>query len=322
MIQIAAIIVDLKSKVLSREKDHFMFRIDLKPNDCNTFTIGSYYGDQIIDTSKPIDQSKLSSSMFIDNFESSYVLPPGCVYLSNNKSIAIFKQPPMYREITYANKDAGAIENNELDDMNYDSYDRFSFRIPIPATLYVMIVEPSTKHLNQMHAFCYTSNKLTPDTELFLLPLPNYYIDGKLCMSSRDYFTPKSIYQYYNYLINSVWSSNYNYDTIGVLRSYIENLSAHFGNHKSFNRFFSKDIMPDFDYDDDKRDYLIFQMYSFLSSISMSEAINKIKWRKVRWADDDSPGLGYSHIERYVTSAERNMYDNHTLMNLIRSCWC
>lgn len=262
----------------------------------------------IIDASVTVANEAIHRAMIPNIDESDYLLPPGCIYLSQSSSVAIFKQPPSYRWISYKPFSQEIIEEIEDDGSEAAA---FKYRIPIPSTLYLIILDSYTYHLQEMYAFCYTSSKLNQDTELFLLPLNNYYVDGRLCMSTTDYLSNQNPYRYFSYLINSVWQENFNYDTTGVMNRYISGVDRYFGVHRSFNM---NEFIRLRDFEESNQ-----YIYQFLESISMSDAMNVIKWQPVHWNDSIDPGLTYRYVERYAMDVHSNSFNETSFINSIRN---
>lgn len=263
--------------------------------------------DSIIDPEISLSNESIYNAIAPSSNHENHLLAPGCIYLSQGNSVAMFKQPASYRLISYKPFDAGDIEELEVKEREPEVW---RYRIPIPSVLYLIILDPYTYHLQGMYAFCYTSPTLHQDTELFLLPLNNYYLDGKLCMSRADYMTVDNPYHYFNYLLNAVWEENFNYDTTGVMNGYLNDISTWLGNH------------PDFDPDKLRESGSYTNrtnlFYEFLSSISMHDAMNVIRWQPVHWNDSIDPGLTFRYVERYAMDVNSNSFNETSFINAIR----
>jgi len=150
-------------------------------------------------------------------------LPAAVRWMSKNRDIVLFERPPMHVTVDMA------YERQELAEM--EGTQREVFHLPIPWTLYLVqfnyVYDPI-----QINVFTRPGPITSLDEEIYLLPLPNFYMNGKLCNPTTpkaEVFSP-DIHTGIQRAFNMVWNSGYNqdlYDLMNMARDL--HLPAHGG---------------------------------------------------------------------------------------------
>lgn len=156
---------------------------------------------------------KMKTSDFIKKFFNQTsisigILPPAVRWISKDRRIVVFERPPFkaFMEIAPGRKEAAA------------SLNKYSFEVPMPWTVYVGYYD---FEYNPVHIRVYTRpTALTGlDDRLYLLPIPNIYMDSSLCNPISPNFVEHDadIAWGVGEVYNMVWNSGFNYDLLAAM---------------------------------------------------------------------------------------------------------
>jgi hypothetical protein len=128
---------------------------------------------------------------------SSGILSPGLLYASDNH--VIFERPPSYQTIF--------LIPELVDNINYNSSEPIVFRLPIPWQLYFVSYSPEY-YTSTVHMYFMENSFVSPDQNIYLPPLTNFYLNGQLC---RPFFNQMSDIDKYSKDIAGVMQSAYDW---------------------------------------------------------------------------------------------------------------
>ena len=147
------------------------------------------------------------------NYNSNSIIPPGLIHI--DKNFLVFERPPTHKLIR--------IYNQYLHDINDDTR-LYSYYLPIPWQVYIVEFDPNNNRTCLVKMFFSKSSLVNFDQQLFLPPIPNFYVNGLLC---RPFFTSMDDIERYSAdvpgIIESaydwIWSSNFNLDLSETISS-------------------------------------------------------------------------------------------------------
>jgi len=132
------------------------------------------------------------------------LLPPAVRYMSPNKKWVVVERPPQEMVLNFY----PAIQSM------ISSYTMRQFVLPIPWTIYATRLNNSG-FPGDSYLFARNRAIESDADELYILPLPNCYEDGRMCvpeLNSDHYLQPPNLGESINILHDKIWSSNFNLD--------------------------------------------------------------------------------------------------------------
>ena len=135
------------------------------------------------------------------------IMPPAVRHISKDRSIIVFERPPGYCTFYYSNE---AQQN-----LNADRQSNQHYRLPLPWQRYVLVVSPEGRLINIFLYFGHDQLRSLNFDRLYLAPLHNFYLSGRLCMASFTTLPDiePTIFGAINGAYNMIWGSGYNADT-------------------------------------------------------------------------------------------------------------
>lgn len=135
------------------------------------------------------------------------ILPPVTRYLSPARNILIFDRPPHPVTIKYYGKKLNKIDADTT---------MYEFDVYLPWTLYAVYLSGNTISNVYLYGL---DGPFRQGIYLRLLPIPNYYLDGRFCIPDQTYhFT--SVADAMSTAYNIIWDSNFNIDVTEVSETY------------------------------------------------------------------------------------------------------
>ena len=147
------------------------------------------------------------------NYNSNSIIPPGLIHI--DKNFLVFEKPPTHKLVN--------IYNQYLHDIGDDTR-LYSYYLPIPWQVYIVEFDPNNNRTCLVKMFFSKSSLVNFDQQLFLPPIPNFYVNGLLCrpffnsMDDIERYSPdvpgimESAYDW-------VWASNFNLDLSETISS-------------------------------------------------------------------------------------------------------
>jgi len=147
------------------------------------------------------------------NYNSQSLIPPGLIHI--DKNFLVFERPPTHKLIN--------IYNQYLHDIGDDTK-LYSYYLPIPWQIYIVEFDPNNNRTCLVKMFFSQSSLHSFDQQIFLPPIPNFYVNGLLC---RPFFNSMDDIERYSPDISGiiesaydwVWSSNFNLDLSETISS-------------------------------------------------------------------------------------------------------
>lgn len=136
------------------------------------------------------------------------ILPPVTRWVSASGRHVILERPPMIATIRYFGKKLGDIDETTVEQV-YD--------LPIPWMVYGISLNDKGQPYD-VRAYASERPIRGANDRLYLLPLPNYYRDGRFCLPNMDLSQEFTISEGINYAYNLVWGSNFNMDVTEALQ--------------------------------------------------------------------------------------------------------
>ena len=148
-----------------------------------------------------------------NEFRDSGLLPPGFISLDNNT--LIFEKPPTHKLVT--------CYNTYLDQIR-DNTPTYTYYLPIPWQLYIVEFNPDSYRTFSVKMFFMQTPVQDFNQQVFLPPIPNFYVNGQLCrpfFSSMDDVEkyPQSLSGIIESAYDWIWSSNFNLDLTETISS-------------------------------------------------------------------------------------------------------
>lgn len=195
--------------IADNERDHYYWHTDFKP-----FV---RYSSTILDETHTITDkdtvAQLSSSFFnslvsykTQSFDSG-LIPPGLKMLGSN--YLVFERPPTVKNIFYVPAHKSSVPDNT------DNLQQV-YALPIPWQLYFVYFNPDM-YTYSVHMFFMNTSINSPDQNLYLPPLPNFYTHSLLCppvmstMEDVDRYS-KNVSGIMHCAYDWVWNSGTNHD--------------------------------------------------------------------------------------------------------------
>lgn len=144
---------------------------------------------------------------------SSGLMPPGLRWVSPDRRIIAFEQPPRYITVSFTNAEAAHIENKRK------VLAQKQYIMPMPWLFYVVYLSPQAAPLT-IYVFATRHQMMTMDHELFSLPMTNFNNDGKLCRAAPDKQEmefPTTLEGAMAATFYGVWMTGFNNDLAGTL---------------------------------------------------------------------------------------------------------
>lgn len=150
-----------------------------------------------------VDEKKLVDALADTVYPDIGILPPVVRWISPTGKYVLFERPPTMQTIRFH-----AAKVNEIN----SAVREHTFQLPMPWTLYA--VELGEDHYPTDISVYALAHSLEAEKDfLGILPLPNHYRSGSLCMPSRDYNeTCKDIGEGINAAYRIAWMSGFNHD--------------------------------------------------------------------------------------------------------------
>jgi hypothetical protein len=152
-------------------------------------------------------------SLSNSNIKDSGLLPPG--FISLNDTILIFEKPPTHKLVN--------CYSTSLDEINGNT-PCHSYYLPIPWQLYIVEFDPVSCRTFNVKMFFMQTSLQDFNQQLFLPPIPNFYVNGQLC---RPFFSSMDDIERYPQNLSGIiasaydwiWSSNFNLDLTETISS-------------------------------------------------------------------------------------------------------
>ena len=103
------------------------------------------------------------------------IVPPAIKYHSNG--VVVFERPPSYQVVQYAPQSVSNLN---------DDTPIYVYRIPVPWQLYVMTYDPNKYFCNSVRMYFMKSSLNSPEQNLYMPPIPNFFTNGLLCRPMFD----------------------------------------------------------------------------------------------------------------------------------------
>ena len=222
---------------------HIKIIAQSKPDDSDDGVVESVMniGYSETETDLPIvKNSKLTESLISKMSQKIGLLPPAVRWISDSGRIVVFERPPTIQTLSYSCASQSRVlgdpacldiydENGECecdsciehDDRDYQTH---SFNIPVPWTVYLVYFD---LEFNPIQIRVYFRPKPIEDMsdKLFLIPLPNFYMNSKLCDQTFSYYSDSedsmTLAKGIETVYNRVWNSGFNYDLVDAVNSSI-----------------------------------------------------------------------------------------------------
>lgn len=139
------------------------------------------------------------------------LLPPVVRYMHPSRQIVVFDRPPTQVTINFFGKKLGEYnpENGKIRKQEYDVW--------LPWTVYIIYLNQGV--ISEIYLYAIDGPFDSMKKKLRLLPIPNYYPDGRFCQPEE--LQPfKSVADAVSKAYQIVWNSNFNLDTIEALYHY------------------------------------------------------------------------------------------------------
>lgn len=150
------------------------------------------------------------------------VMNPGLRYLSPDRHVMVFEQPPRYVSFHYTS--SGATEAGSARAKTKE------YTIPVPWLCYVALLDNDAQPVT-VYVFAMQHQLSSLDDPIAVLPLTNFYADGKLCRAPSDMNElgfPRSIAGAMGAVFYSVWMTGFNNDLIHTLTTAYQNATPKF----------------------------------------------------------------------------------------------
>lgn len=202
------------------------------------------------------------------DYSSKSLIPPGLIHI--DKNFLVFERPPTHKLIR--------IYNQYLHDISDDTR-LYSYYLPIPWQVYIVEFDPNNNRTCLVKMFFSQSSLHSFDQQLFLPPIPNFYVNGLLC---RPFFNSMDDIERYSPDISGiiesaydwVWSSNFNLDLSETISSvYVQKNPIELSRGMTDISHVSYKLGMN----------VINQLYTYWESLSLSE-VSSFKWANPSFA--------------------------------------
>jgi len=134
------------------------------------------------------------------------VVPPAIKY--HSPGVVVFERPPSYQVIQYASQNVSNLD---------DDTPVYTYRIPIPWQLYIITYNTNTYFCNSVRMLFMNSSLNSPEQNLYMPPIPNFFTNGLLCRPMYDNMEDVDRYSKdLSGVIASaydwIWNSGFNHD--------------------------------------------------------------------------------------------------------------
>lgn len=163
------------------------------------------------------------SDMFFKSLDTG-VLNIGLRYMSPDRRVIMFEQPPRYVDFNYT---AAGMEHLES---RPDAYTATHFTIPVPWLLYCALLDSDCSPVN-IYVFTLAHQLQSMADPIGMLPLTNFHQDGRLCRAPQDsneMSFPKDISGAMAAVYYAVWMTGFNNDLLPILNSAREHRTPSF----------------------------------------------------------------------------------------------
>lgn len=170
------------------------------------------------------------------------VMNPGLRYLSGDRRVMVFEQPPRYVQFFYTSTNASDTGSSKAKTRQYN--------IPVPWLAYCALLDNDAQPVT-VYVFTLQHQIKSLDDPIAVLPLTNFFQDGKLCRAPADVNElgfPRSIAGAMGAVFYSVWMTGFNNDLINILQAAYQQ-----GNPK---------FLRDFNYDGSKNGHGLIEHWS------------------------------------------------------------
>lgn len=166
----------------------------------------------ILPSKKPVPDAKVIENL-LGSFPStdSGLMNIGMRYISPDRKTIVFEQPPRYIEMIYTNAGAADVESGRGKAVRY--------QIPVPWLAYAAYLDNDCQPIN-IYTFTLKHQLLSLDDRIQMLPLTNFYAEGKLCRAPQDeneLSFPKTLSGAMAATFYAVWMTGFNSDLLSVL---------------------------------------------------------------------------------------------------------
>lgn len=166
-------------------------------------------------TDTPVASTKEGEVMRHKHSTSTGLLPPVVRYIHPSRKIVIFDRPPTQVTLRYYGTKLNNIEN--VREQEYDIW--------LPWTTYVIYLTQGV--ISEIYLYATDGPFDSKKKDLMLLPIPNYYDDGRFCQPAvKQPYTTLADAISTAYQI--VWNSNFNMDTTEALYQYFNKIPNFF----------------------------------------------------------------------------------------------
>lgn len=275
-------------------------------------------------SSYDLDQIKFSFNKYFSFTETiTDLMPPGVKAIF--PGVVIFERPPTMKLVQHTNLsvDSMDIEREYSYDSDYDTYydedgNSYSasdieaiqaenqpkdYYIPIPWQLYIASFSTNSSseyYLTSVKMFFMNSSLNSPDNNLYIPYIPNFYSNGRLCnpmLSNMDEIVryPKNVSGVIASAYDWIWNSGFNNDLIECIHLTLSTNPNEICTEKAFrNARFSDNFVNSF--------------YSLIEDIPL-EKITSLKWANPSYYDNFSNEVYYAEESGFYTSQLKE-YDN------------
>jgi hypothetical protein len=167
----------------------------------------------ILPSKKPVADVKVIREL-MGSFPNpdSGLLNIGLRYISPDRKIIAFEQPPRYIDMIYTGMGGTDAERHK-------GSKGTMYQIPVPWMVYVAYLDNDCSPLN-IYAFTLRHQLKSLDDSIHMLPLTNFYQDGRLCRAPQDdneTSFPKTLAGGMAATFYAVWMTGFNADLLSVL---------------------------------------------------------------------------------------------------------